>query len=159
MPKTSIEKIFNQLRTSAESVYEELGPGWSEAVYQKAMEVSLRLAGLTYESYKILPLSYQGFNIGECELDLVIWTDDDPSVGIVVDLKVDSNIKECHDAQVKRYIQELRKAEQGNRKVHHKGMVIAFGKASTKKVEYEGDDGVLFRVIDESETPDCFSDH
>jgi methyl coenzyme M reductase beta subunit len=51
----------------------------------------LFLAGLTYESYKILPLSYQGFNIGECELDLVIWTDDDPSVGIVVDLKVVRN--------------------------------------------------------------------
>jgi len=52
-----------------------------------------------------------------------------------------------------------RGTDNNRRKVHHKGMVIAFGKASTKKVEYEGDEGVLFRVIDESETPDCFSDH
>lgn len=147
-----IEEIFGKTKVCAKSVYEALGPGWSEAVYQKAMEVSLRLTGLTYESFKILPLAYRGYNIGECELDLVIWTDDKPSVGIVVDLKVDSNIKECHDAQVKRYIQELRKAEGGNRKVHHEGMVIAFGKASTKKIECEEEEGVLFRVIDESES-------
>jgi GxxExxY protein len=153
MPKNKPELIIEAVKSCAKSVYSELGPGWSEAVYQKAMEVSLRLAGFKYESLKVLPLAYAGYNIGECELDFLIWTDDKPPLGIVVDLKVDTAVKESHDYQVKRYIQELRKAEEGKREVHNQGLVIAFGKASTKQIESEEEEGVLFAIVDESEPP------
>ena len=154
MAGTKVDKIFKEVKSCAESVYEELGPGWSEAVYQKAMEVSLRLSGLKYESLKKLPLEYEAHNVGDCELDLVIWVEGKPPLGIVIDLKVESAIKEAHDAQVKRYIRELKKAEEGKRDVYNRGLVIAFGKDTTKQIECEEAEGVLFAVVDETEPPE-----
>jgi GxxExxY protein len=154
MAAVKVEKVLEKVKSCATSVYEELGPGWSEAVYQKAMEVSLRLSGLKYESLKKLPLEYEGHNVGDCELDLVIWLDGKPPLGIVVDLKVDTAIKEAHDAQVKRYIRELKKAEEGKREVYNQGLVIAFGKDTTKQIECEDADGVMFAVVDEGEPPE-----
>ncbi len=154
MAGKKVDKIFKEVKSCAASVYEELGPGWSEAVYQKAMEVSLRLLGLKYESLKKLPLEYKGHNVGDCELDLVIWTEGKTPIGIVVDLKVESAIKESHDAQVKRYIRELKKAEEGKREVYNRGLVIAFGKDATKQIECEETEGVLFAVVDEAEPPE-----
>lgn len=154
MGAAKVDKIFKEVKSCAESVYEELGPGWTEAVYQKAMEVSLRVSGLKYESLKKLPLEYKGYNVGDCELDLVVWVEGKNPIGIVVDLKVESAIKESHDAQVKRYIRELKKAEEGKRKVHNQGLVIAFGKDAMKQIEWEEAEGVLFAVVDEAEPPE-----
>jgi hypothetical protein len=99
-------------------------------------------------------LEYEGHNVGDCELDLVIWVEGKPPLGIVVDLKVESAIKEAHDAQVKRYIRELKKAEEGKREVYNRGLVIAFGKDTTKQIECEDAGGVLYAVVDETELPE-----
>jgi len=45
MTKQNLKKVINQIKKLAEEVYGELGSGFDERVYQKAMEVGLRLAG------------------------------------------------------------------------------------------------------------------
>ena len=37
-----IEELITTLKACAKRVYTELGPGWKEEIYQKAMEVALR---------------------------------------------------------------------------------------------------------------------
>lgn len=43
----------------AHEVYESLGSGFSEDVYDHAMQVGLRLAGIEYESQKVVELKYR----------------------------------------------------------------------------------------------------
>jgi len=45
MGNVKLKKVVNQIKKLAREVYGELGSGFDERVYQKAMEVGLRLAG------------------------------------------------------------------------------------------------------------------
>jgi GxxExxY protein len=45
---------------AAMDVYNELGPGFLEAVYQEAMEIELKLRGIPFESQKDLIVHYKG---------------------------------------------------------------------------------------------------
>jgi len=140
------EAVF-LIRQSAKEVYSELGPGWQEVVYQKAMEVALRHRGLMYETQRILPITFQDHVIGESIPDLVVWVvENEQKIAIVIDLKADSGIKEEHGVQVARYIQELKKQVHKGESVYSRGYLINFFKeATSKKLEedkYEDLDGV-----------------
>lgn len=53
-------------------VHSELGPGFSEKVYQKALCVSLGNAGLAYVTEKNYRVAYQGRAVGFLRVDLVV---------------------------------------------------------------------------------------
>ncbi len=142
-----VEEAIPLIYECAKEVYAELGTGWNESIYQAAMEVALRHKGLMYETQRILPITFKGHVIGESIPDLVVWVEDEGvKTAIVIDLKADTGIKEDHDVQVRRYIQELRKQVRQNEAVYPKGYLINFVKESTsKKLEegmYEDFDGV-----------------
>ena len=48
------------LMAAAFEVYNELGPGFLEEVYQEAMEIELQLRKIPFESQKLLPVFYKG---------------------------------------------------------------------------------------------------
>jgi GxxExxY protein len=78
-----IDKIIH----IAEGVYAELGSGHSEAAYQKAMEIGLRLhrrQPLRFQAQKVLELTYKDHYVGECYIDLLV---EDGSDSVVVELK------------------------------------------------------------------------
>lgn len=75
-----IKKLITTVKKCACDVYEELGPGCNEGVYQQAMEVALREKGVDYEDQRILPISYRGHVIGEGIPDLVMRTKPKTSV-------------------------------------------------------------------------------
>ena len=136
-----IKKLITTVKECAGDVYEELGPGWPEKVYQQGMEVALREKGIDYEDQRILPISYRDHVIGEGIPDLVIWTKADKKrIAIVIDLKWEPYVKEDHRAQVVKYIQELKKQIRPNEKVSDTGFVINFVKESAKKIEDEAED-------------------
>ena len=54
-----IQKVINEILDSAKVVFQDLGEGWSEAVYQKAMEVELRERGIKYQEQRVLPIFYK----------------------------------------------------------------------------------------------------
>lgn len=66
--KKNIEKI----KKIAKDVYKTLGSGHPEVVYDKAMRIGLRLAGIKYESQKVVELKYKGYYVGEGYPDIVI---------------------------------------------------------------------------------------
>jgi GxxExxY protein len=57
---------------AAMEVYNLLGSGFLEAVYQAALERELMLRGIPFERKVKLPVSYKGELIGEYEADLVV---------------------------------------------------------------------------------------
>lgn len=126
-----INNLIDTIKSCSQSVIEELGTGWKEEIYQKAMEVALRDNGITYETQRVLPITFLNHVIGESIPDLVIWTANGRKrVAVVVDLKAEPTIKGDHAAQVKRYIQELKKQVRSNEAVHNFGLVINFAKTS-----------------------------
>ncbi len=58
----------------ANEIYTELGKGYPECVYHKAFEYELRLAGVHYESEKIVPIMYKETQVGYGRADIVIKT-------------------------------------------------------------------------------------
>jgi GxxExxY protein len=62
----------DEIKRIAKDVYRVLGSGFSEGVYDRAMQVGLRLAKLTYENQKVVELKYKNHYVGEGYPDLVI---------------------------------------------------------------------------------------
>ena len=56
----------------AKDVHRVLGPGYSEAVYHRAMEAGLRQRTLPYQSEVILPITYIGNNCGNVRADIIV---------------------------------------------------------------------------------------
>lgn len=88
---------------AAEAVMTELGPGNSEAVYQAALEVELRLRNVSFESQRIVPIVYKGYSVGHFRLDLVAWRHrDDPCV---LELKALNGPLRCEERrQLEQYL-------------------------------------------------------
>ena len=61
-----------KIREIAEDVYKTLGSGFSEDVYDRAIQVGLRLAKIGYEGEKVVELKYKDHYVGEGYPDLVV---------------------------------------------------------------------------------------
>lgn len=122
-----IQELIVSIKKCSREILSELGPGWKEDIYQKAMEVALRDKGIMYENQRILPITYAGHVIGDSIPDLVVWLKEDgQKVALVVELKSESGIKEEFPVQVQRYIHELRKQIHENETVYPTGLLINF---------------------------------
>ena len=89
-----------RLKEIAQKVYKDLGIGFSESVYHNAFQVALRQDNIPYETEKIIPVFYEGFNIGNVRADIVIKTEPN----IVVELKSVAKITSTFKNQTKMYI-------------------------------------------------------
>jgi len=68
MQKSKIQKIVSL----AKDVYKSLGSGHPEVVYDKAMQVGLRLAKIKYENQKVVELKYKDHHVGEGYPDIIV---------------------------------------------------------------------------------------
>ena len=66
------EKLTYKIRGALFQVRKKIGLGHKEQVYHNALAIELKNAGLTYESKKNLPITYEGQNIGIYQPDFVI---------------------------------------------------------------------------------------
>lgn len=134
-----IKELIKTIKDCSVSILAELGPGWKEEIYQKAMEVALRDRGIMYETQRILPITYAGHVIGDVIPDLVVWLKNNGNkMALVVELKSEAGIKEEFQVQVERYIKELRKQVQVSEKVHSSGILINFIKEANSAKIQEG---------------------
>lgn len=53
-------------------VHSELGPGFNERIYQNALIIALKEAGLTFETEKDFQVSYEEKKVGSLRLDLIV---------------------------------------------------------------------------------------
>lgn len=134
-----IEELIVSLKKCSQEILAELGPGWLESVYQNSMEVGLRNKGITYETQRILPITYDGHFVGESRPDLVVWLrGNGKKVALVVELKAEHGLKEEFAVQVTRYIKELRKQIKPDEEVYPKGLLINFVKEANNAKIQEG---------------------
>jgi len=79
-------------------VHKELGPGFLEIMYEEALAIELRNAGISFERQKLLPIFYREHLIGEHRLDLVVERK------VIVELKAISALEDIHYAIVRSYL-------------------------------------------------------
>ncbi len=84
---------------AALEVYNELGPGFLEVIYQDAMKIELAEQNIPFESEKPLSVCYRGHTLPhEYFADLICYD------RILVELKASKDIHEAHLAQVMNYL-------------------------------------------------------
>ena len=84
---------------AAFNVYNKLGHGFLEAVYQEALEIEFKKQGIPYEREKELKITYDGVELkATYEADFVCYGK------IIVELKAVSYLEDSHRAQVYNYL-------------------------------------------------------
>jgi GxxExxY protein len=110
-----MSELEQNLINIAREIYSTLGRGFTENVYHKAFETELRLKGIPYETEKIIPFIYKGYQVGFGRADIVLEN-------IVLEFKSIVNKPKLQDLeQIYRYMKYLEK---------DKGIVINFGQPS-----------------------------
>jgi GxxExxY protein len=83
---------------AAMEVHSEIGPGYNEEVYQKALEIELRDRKIEFEPQKSIQIKFKGEMVGLRLLDFLI---DDK---VVVEIKALSHLDTTHEAQLISYL-------------------------------------------------------
>jgi GxxExxY protein len=79
-------------------VHNVLGPGYSEKIYEEAMDRELTGQGISVDRQRIVAVMYKGDKIGECRLDSVA---DDT---ILLEFKAVSELNSIFESQVLSYL-------------------------------------------------------
>ena len=90
--------ITDKLIRAFYNVYNKLGYGFAEKVYENSMIIELRALGLKCEKQKPIKVYYDGLQVGEYYADLVI------NDCVIVELKSGSGIVPEHEAQLINYL-------------------------------------------------------
>ena len=84
---------------AAFKVYNGLGPGFLEAVYQEALEIELQKQGIPFEREKELKIQYDGVELKQTyKADFVCFGK------IIVELKAVCELDDAHRSQVYNYL-------------------------------------------------------
>ena len=113
---------MEQLKTFSKHVFSSLGAGFSERVYHNAMEVLIKKENIQYKSEQIIPVMFEGVEVGQVRADLVI------DGKIVVELKSVRSIKDDHATQCAMYMKLLN---------IDSGLVINFPCSDNEDVDFQ----------------------
>lgn len=107
------------------NVYNKLGYGFSEKVYQRALMIEMAKLGLQVEPEKTITVYYDGQVVGEYFADLVV------NGLVIVELKAVRRLLEEHEAQLLNYLKAT---------TIEVGLLLNFGpKAEFKRKVYDND--------------------
>ena len=96
------ELVVHEVVGSALAVHRELGPGYLESFYKKAMCIEMRSRGVAFECEKAVEVSYRGELLGTHRIDLVVQG------LIIVELKAVERLDVVHRNQVVAYLKATR---------------------------------------------------
>ena len=99
----------------AMAVHKALGNGFQEVIYQRALEIEMRLAGINFSREFEMPIFYRGAQIGTRRVDFLVYNI------ISVELKALTKLEDVHFAQAINYLEAY------NLEI---GLLINFGERS-----------------------------
>jgi GxxExxY protein len=92
------EELTDKVLSACFEVANELGAGFLESVYKKALTVALRQKGLQVEAQVALTVKFRGFIVGEFFADILVENK------LVIELKSVATLRPEHQAQVINYL-------------------------------------------------------
>lgn len=96
-------------------VHTELGTGFQEIIYHRALEIELSYNNISFISEKEMPIYYRNINIGTRRVDLFV------NGSVMVELKAVARLEDIHLAQAINYLEAYN---------IDTGLLINFGSAS-----------------------------
>ncbi len=109
------EDITEKIIGCAMKVHSALGNGFQEVIYQRALEIEMRINELSFEREKDMPIFYRDIHIGTRRVDFFVENK------IMVELKAIIELEDVHLAQALNYLEAY------NMEV---GLLINFGAKS-----------------------------
>jgi GxxExxY protein len=97
------EELTHKIIGCAYNVFNQLGFGYLESVYRKAMVIELTKAGLKVEEEKPLKVYYDGEVVGDFSADLFVEDI------VVVELKSVQHTIKDHEVQLVNYLKGLKR--------------------------------------------------
>ena len=91
-------EILEKIIGCAYRVYNKMGFGFLESVYEKCLLLELGKSGLKAESQQPITVRYDGEVVGEFVADIIVEND------IIVELKSVRQISKAHEAQLVNYL-------------------------------------------------------
>ena len=110
-----INEITHKIIGCAMQVHSTLGSGFQEVIYQRALAIEMRYAGLSFERELEMPIFYRDEQIGTRRVDFFV------EECVMVELKATSKIEDVHKAQAINYLEACDIAD---------GLLINFGSMS-----------------------------
>ena len=106
--KEQLLKCTSQILDLAENVYSELGSGYKEDTYQKALAIHFRKQKIKYYKESNIEIFFQGESLALFRLDFLIpaqknrrWQLKDP---IIIETKAVPSLNDNHRLQIKNYL-------------------------------------------------------
>lgn len=97
------EEITEKIIGCAFKVYNTMGFGFLESVYEKSLLIELKRAGLNAESQQPINVYYGDDLVGEFVADVIVENE------IIVELKSVQQIAKAHEVQLVNYLTATRK--------------------------------------------------
>ena len=115
-----LKELTHQIIGCAMNVHNELGRGFQEVIYARALSLELDLYGIKYIREMPMSIHYKNIQIGIRRVDFFIEDT------LMLEIKAVSEIDDAHLAQAKNYLEAYRIKN---------GLLINFGNAS--KLEWK----------------------
>src|SRR5512147_2294495 len=103
MEKWRKEDLTEKIINACIEVHKELGPGFLESIYHKALIIECENQKLTVESEKEVKVKYRNSEVGIHKIDLFAENE------VVVELKTVDELNKKYYAQVRSYLKALHK--------------------------------------------------
>ncbi len=97
MTKEEINKLTHKIIGCAMEVHNQMGNGFQEVVYQRALSIELKLNGIEHVRELEMPLEYKGYDIGKRRVDFFI------EGKVILEIKDVEKIEGVHKAQAINY--------------------------------------------------------
>jgi GxxExxY protein len=107
--------LTGKVISAAQIVHRELGPGFEEVIYQRALALELPAQGLEYSREVLMEVYYRGKRVGRKRVDFLI---DDATGSVIVEIKAKSTLEKVD------FVQALSYLKASNLKV---GLLLNFG--------------------------------
>ena len=108
-------ELTSKIIKCAMTVHSALGNGFQEVIYQRALEIEMRLEGIDFKREFEMPILYRDVHIGTRRVDFLVE-------GVVsVELKAHTKLEDVHFAQAINYLEAY------NLEI---GLLINFGERS-----------------------------
>lgn len=90
--------VTKKIIAAAFAVHGELGPGFLEAVYEKALAHELALRGMQVQRQVDVPIMYKGVEVGKHRVDMIV------DGKVIVELKTVTEFAPIHAAVLLSYL-------------------------------------------------------
>ncbi len=109
------EELTHKIIGCAMQVHKVLGNGFQEVIYQRALSIEMKYAGIDFEREKEMKIQYRDHEIGTRRVDFFVEN------AIMVEIKAVINLEDVHLAQAMNYVEAY------NMEI---GLLINFGSKS-----------------------------